>query len=260
MSTRPAAVAGSFYSDDPDDLARNVDGMLFEAGENRSGKSPKALISPHAGFIYSGPTAACGYALLNAEKISRVILLGPTHRVLLSGLVLPEADAFETPLGSVELDHEGMQQALGLTQVSIEASSHAFEHSLEVQLPFLQQKLNQFTLIPFAVGEARPEVVAEVLDLLWGGEETLIVISSDLSHYLPYEEAKKTDAETADIIIRMQPTVSHEQACGAAPINGLLACREKHSLTPEMIDLRNSGDTAGPRNKVVGYGAFAFYE
>jgi len=260
MSTRPAAVAGSFYSDNPNDLARNVDGMLFEVGKTQRDRSPKALISPHAGFIYSGPTAACGYALLNGEKINRVVLMGPTHRVLLSGLALPEADAFETPLGSIELDRDSMNKALGLTQVSIEASSHAFEHSLEVQLPFLQRKLNQFTLIPFAVGQARPEIVAEVLDLLWGGEETLIVISSDLSHYHPYEIAKKIDAETADNIMQMQPTISHEQACGAAPINGLLACRENHPLTPEIVDLRNSGDTAGPRNQVVGYGAFAFYE
>ena len=260
MITRPAAVAGSFYPDDPDVLARNVDAMLFEAGEAQAEKSPKALIAPHAGYIYSGPTAACGYALLNADKIRRVVLLGPTHRVPISGLALPEADAFETPLGSIELDRDGMNSVEHLTQVTIEGSSHTFEHSLEVHLPFLQRKLNQFTLIPFTVGRARPETVAEALDLLWGGEETLIVISSDLSHYHPYETARQIDAETADTIIRMEPTISHEQACGAAPINGLLACTEKHPLKSKLIDLRNSGDTAGPRDQVVGYGAFAFYE
>jgi AmmeMemoRadiSam system protein B len=260
MITRPAAVAGSFYPDNPDVLARSVDTMLSEVRNTQADKSPKALIAPHAGYIYSGPTAACAYALLNTEKITRVVLMGPTHRVLLAGLALPEADAFETPLGSIELDHDSMEKVQGLTQVSVEASSHTFEHSLEVHLPFLQRKLNRFTLIPFAVGQARPEIVAEVLDQLWGGEETLIVISSDLSHYHPYEMAKKIDAETAEAIIRMEPTISHEQACGATPINGLLACAEKHPLRPELIDLRNSGDTAGPRNQVVGYGAFAFYE
>jgi len=260
MITRPAAVAGSFYPDDPDVLARNVDAMLFEAGEAQAEKSPKALIAPHAGYIYSGPTAACGYALLNANKISRVVLLGPTHRVLLYGLALPEADAFETPLGSIELDRDCMEKAQHLAQVSVEGSSHAFEHSLEVHLPFLQRKLNQFTLVPFAVGQARPAMVAEVLDLLWGGEETLILISSDLSHYHAYETARQIDAETADAIIRMESTISHEQACGATPINGLLACAEKHPLKPKLIDLRNSGDTAGPHDQVVGYGAFAFYE
>ncbi len=260
MITRPAAVAGSFYPDSPDTLARNVDAMLFEAGETQTGKSPKALIAPHAGYIYSGPTAASAYALLNAEKITRVVLMGPTHRVLLAGLALPEADAFETPLGSIELDRDGMEQVQNLAQVSVEASSHAFEHSLEVQLPFLQRKLNRFTLIPFAVGRAQPEVVAEVLNLLWGEEETLIVISSDLSHYHPYEMARKIDTETAEAIIRLEPIITHEQACGATPINGLLACREKHPLRPELIDLHNSGDTAGPQDRVVGYGAFAFYE
>ncbi|MDT8376312.1 MAG: AmmeMemoRadiSam system protein B [Mariprofundaceae bacterium] len=260
MKVRHPAVAGSFYPDSPNVLARSVDAMLFEAGEAQPGRSPKALIVPHAGYIYSGPTAACGYALLDAEKITRVILLGPTHRVLLSGLALPEADAFETPLGIVELDQNGMAQVQHLAQVTVEGSCHVFEHSLEVHLPFLQRKLNRFTLVPFAVGQARPEMVAEVLDLLWGGEETLIVISSDLSHYHPYETARRIDAETADAIIRMQPTISHEQACGATPINGLLACTGKHPLRPELIDLRNSGDTAGPRDQVVGYGAFAFYE
>jgi len=260
MIIRPAAVAGSFYPDSPDVLARSVDTMLSEAGETEPETTPKALIAPHAGYIYSGPTAACGYALLNADKIRRVVLLGPTHRVPISGLALPEADAFETPLGTIELDRDGMNSVECLAQITFEGSSHAFEHSLEVHLPFLQRKLNRFTLIPFTVGRARPDMVAEVLGLLWGGEETLIVISSDLSHYHPYETARQIDAETADTIIRMEPTISHEQACGATPINGLLACTEKHPLKPKLIDLRNSGDTAGPKDQVVGYGAFAFYE
>jgi len=260
MIIRPAAVAGSFYPDSPDVLARSVDTMLREAGNSAADKSPKALISPHAGHIYSGPTAACGYARINAKTVTRVVMMGPTHRVAIYGLALPEADAFETPLGSIELDRDGMERVKQLPQVSIETRSHALEHSLEVQLPFLQRTLGQFTLIPFAVGEARPEMVAEVLDLLWGGEETLIIISSDLSHYHPYETARKMDTETADSILQMRPTISHEQACGATPINGLLACREKHPLKPEIVDIRNSGDTAGPRDQVVGYGSFAFYE
>ncbi len=260
MKVRPPAVAGSFYPDNPDVLAHNIDEMLCEVGENGHGKSPKALIAPHAGYIYSGPTAACAYALLDADRVRRIILLGPAHHVLLSGLALPEADAFETPLGIIQLDRDAMQSIQDMGQVCSDSSCHALEHSLEVHLPFLQHRLGNFTLLPLVVGQARPELVAEVLDRLWGGEETAIIISSDLSHFYPYETARKIDADTAACILKMEPVITHEQACGATPINGLLACTNKHLLTAELIDLRNSGDTAGPHNQVVGYGAFAFTE
>lgn len=260
MRVRPPAVAGSFYPDDPDTLVRNIDEMLFEVDESVHRKSPKALIVPHAGYIYSGPTAASAYMLLEPEKVERVVLLGPTHRVLLSGLALPDVDAFETPLGRVRLDRDARRQLEGLNQVHIDNSSHASEHSLEVHLPFLQRVLKNFTLVPLAVGEAYPEDVAEVLDRLWGGEETVIVISSDLSHFHPYEIAQRLDAQTIESILGMETAINHEQACGATPINGLLASLNRHPLTPEVIDFRNSGDTAGPRDQVVGYTAIAFYE
>jgi len=260
MKTRPAAVAGSFYPDDPVVLTRSIDEMFFEVNGHTHNTSPKALIAPHAGYIYSGPTAACAYALLNAEKVKRVILLGPTHRVLISGLALPGTDAFKTPLGIIKLDQDAIQSIQSMLQVSTDNHTHALEHSLEVHLPFLQRKLGDFTLVPLAVGQARPEMVAEVLDRLWGGEETVIIISSDLSHFHAYERAQKIDAVTTESILKMEPIITHEQACGATPINGLLTYAKKHQLKCELIDLHNSGDTAGPRDRVVGYGAFAFYE
>jgi len=259
MKVRHAAVAGSFYPDDPDALNRNVDAMLFEVDESVHTKSPKALIAPHAGYIYSGPTAAAAYSLLEPDKVKRVVLLGPTHRVLLSGLAVPDVDAFETPLGKVSLDKDAIRQIIDLDQVHVDNDSHAYEHSLEVHLPFLQRRLNNFKLIPLAVGQARPEHISEVLDLLWGGEETVIIISSDLSHFHSYESARKMDLETVETIINRTQNISHEQACGATPINGLLAAMVKHPLTPKLIDFRNSGDTAGPRDQVVGYASIAFY-
>ncbi|MDX8403535.1 MAG: AmmeMemoRadiSam system protein B [Mariprofundaceae bacterium] len=260
MKVRPAAVAGSFYPDDADALARNIDEMFFEVDESAHPMSPKALIAPHAGYIYSGPTAACAYALLDPDKIKRVILLGPTHRVLISGLAMPNVHAFKTPLGSIPLDTDAMRSVDAMSQICRDDDSHALEHSLEVHLPFLQRRLGNFKLIPFTVGQTRAEMVAEVLNRLWGGDETVIIISSDLSHFHSYETAKQLDAETTRSILSMEPTITHDQACGATPINGLLSCIKKHPLTPKLIDCRNSGDTAGPRDRVVGYGAFAFYE
>jgi AmmeMemoRadiSam system protein B len=260
MKVRHPAVAGSFYPDDPDALARNVDEMFFEVDESAHAMSPKALIAPHAGYIYSGPTAASVYSLLDPEIVERVILLGPTHRVLLSGLALPDVDAFETPLGKVPLDSAAIHSIKDLSQVHIDSNSHALEHSLEVHLPFLQRRLKHFTLVPLAVGQVHSALVAEVLDKLWGDKETVIIISSDLSHFHPYEAAQRIDATTIETILNMNPVITHEQACGATPINGLLACMDKHPLTPKLIDFHNSGDTAGPRNQVVGYAALAFYE
>ena len=260
MNIRPAAVAGMFYPGDPAELARDVRTMLADA--NVQALRPKALIAPHAGYIYSGPVAASAYALLApiAKQIRRVVLLGPTHRVAVHGLALPGAEAFDTPLGRVEIDLDAARQIAHLPQVTVSPQAHALEHSLEVHLPFLQTVLPQFKLLPLAVGMATPEEVAEVLEILWGGPETLLVISSDLSHYLPYNIAKQVDGATADAILHLKVPVSHEQACGGTPVNGLMLAARRHGLTSHLLDLRNSGDTAGPRDQVVGYGAFAFTE
>jgi MEMO1 family protein len=260
MNIRPAAVAGMFYPGDPAELARDVRAMLADADVRAL--HPKALIAPHAGYIYSGPVAASAYALLApiAGQIKRVVLLGPTHRVAVRGLALPGADAFDTPLGRVEIDLAAAQQIAHLPQMTMSPQAHALEHSLEVQLPFLQTLLPNFKLLPLAVGMATPEEVAEVLETLWGGPETLILISSDLSHYLPYNTAKEVDDATADAILHLKVPVTHEQACGGTPVNGLMLAAQRHGLAPHLLDLRNSGDTAGPRDQVVGYGAFAFTE
>lgn len=255
---RPPAVAGLFYPGDSKALAREVSDLLRAA--HTGSMNPKALIVPHAGYIYSGPTAASAYAVLAplASVIRRVILLGPTHRVPVRGLALPGVSSFSTPLGDVQIDTEGAQRLLKLPQVTVNAGSHAQEHALEVQLPFLQTVLSKFTLLPLAVGMASPDQVAEVLEAVWGGNETLIVVSSDLSHYLPYEQARKMDTVTAHAILRLEGDLDHEQACGATPINGLVLAARRHHLIPTLLDLRNSGDTAGSRDGVVGYAAFAF--
>jgi AmmeMemoRadiSam system protein B len=257
---RPAAVAGMFYPDQAIDLARDVRALLAYAESHAPQLIPKALIVPHAGYIYSGPVAASAYALLKplASAIRRVVLLGPTHRVAVKGLALPGADAFATPLGIVTIDQEAANQITALSQVTVSLQAHALEHSLEVQLPFLQTLLTDFKLLPLAVGMASAEEVAEVLEILWGGPETLIVISSDLSHFQSYTSAQRTDSATAQAILDLRLPLSHEQACGGAPINGLLLAARRHNLSPQLLDLRNSGDTAGPRDSVVGYGAFAF--
>ena len=259
MNIRPAAVSGMFYPGDPGVLSKHVEAMLADAKPRAI--RPKVLIAPHAGYIYSGPVAASAYSLLKpfASQISRVVLLGPTHRVAVRGLALPGSDAFDTPLGRVMVDPDAIRKIAGLPQVTVSAQAHALEHSLEVHLPFLQSVLKSFMLLPLAVGMASAEEVAGVLETLWGGEETLIVISSDLSHYLPSPVAQRIAHETADAILHGQ-AVSHEQACGGTPINGLLLAARSHHLTPYLLDLRNSGDTAGSRDRVVGYGAFAFTE
>jgi MEMO1 family protein len=255
---RPPAVAGMFYPDDGAVLRRDVMAML--AGCPVAGPVPKAIIAPHAGYIYSGPVAARVYARLAplAGLVSRVVLLGPVHRVWVPGLALPGVEAFDTPLGRVFLEAESVAALAGFPQVETNAAAHAMEHSLEVQLPFLQTVLGDFKLVPLVVGGASPEAVAEVLEALWGGPETLVVVSSDLSHFLPYAEARDLDASTADAIMRLDGHLVGERACGAHPVNGLLLAARRHGLTPHQIDLRNSGDTAGDKQRVVGYGAFAF--
>jgi hypothetical protein len=260
---RHAAVAGAFYPGDARTLRNSVDSMLATAPAPEPGSNPpKALIVPHAGYIYSGPIAASAYALLAPLRgvVKRVVLLGPVHRVPVRGLALPGMDSFATPLGLVPLDLAAMEGISALPQVVESAAAHAREHSLEVQLPFLQTMLDEFSLVPLAVGDATAREVAEVLEMLWGGPETLILISSDLSHFLPYATARHVDNATAQAILELALLVSHEQACGGTPVNGLLLAARHHHLQPRLLDLRNSGDTAGDRSQVVGYGAFAFFE
>lgn len=261
---RRPAVAGSFYPEDAQALSLRVLAMLEAAPTCTDAATdvPKALIVPHAGYVYSGSTAALAYArLAHAHAtIRRVVLLGPVHRVPVRGLALSNACAFATPLGSVPLDQEAITSLSGLRQVVISPQAHALEHSLEVQLPFLQSVLDDFTLVPLAVGDATPEEVAQVLDVLWGGPETLIVVSSDLSHFLPYGSAQAVDQATVQTILDLQPTVSHDQACGGTPINGLLLAAKKHHLQPSLLGLCNSGDAGTDKARVVGYAAFAFLE
>jgi AmmeMemoRadiSam system protein B len=260
---RPTAVAGSFYPGQATVLASDVAALLKAAAPPAGARAPKALIVPHAGYIYSGAVAAHAYALLQsaAQRITRVVLLGPAHRVALRGLALPAADGFVTPLGSVEIDADAKRAVAALPQVSTSADAHAWEHSLEVQLPFLQTILKKFSLLPLVVGDATPDEVAEVLDGVWGGPETLLVISSDLSHYLSYEDAHQMDKRTVHSILSLDDMpLDHEQACGATPINGFILAARRHGLRAYLLDLRNSGDTAGSRDRVVGYAAIAFHE
>ena len=257
---RPPAVAGMFYPGDAATLRRDVRALLAEAAP--APLHAKAIIAPHAGYIYSGAVAAHAYALLGAraDSIRRVVLLGPVHRVWVPGLALPGADAFDTPLGRVRVDAQAVAAIADLPQVDVRPDAHALEHSLEVQLPFLQSVLRDFTLVPLAVGGASPAQVAEVLDRLWGGDETLIVVSSDLSHFLGYDAARQVDADTCAAILALDTHLVGEQACGAHPVNGLLLAARRRGLTPHLLDRRNSGDTAGDRHRVVGYAAFAFTE
>jgi AmmeMemoRadiSam system protein B len=250
-----------FYPDSAPRLSREAGAMLAGVAGAPADR-PKALIVPHAGYVYSGPVAASAFALLTNWKdtIRRVLLLGPTHRVAVRGLALPDCDAFATPLGRVPIDQEAAAAIRDLPQIVVSDPAHRLEHSLEVEIPFLQVVLDEFSLLPLAVGEASPDAVAEALDRLWGGPETLIVVSSDLSHYLPYEDARQIDAETARQIGHLDPIINHYQACGATPVNGLLLAARKRGLQVRQLDLRNSGDTAGDRRQVVGYGAFAFFE
>lgn len=264
--TRPPAVAGAFYPADPATLRRDVQAYL-DAAENRApdahARPPKAIIVPHAGYVYSGPVAAAAYAQLLAlkGKIERVVLLGPCHRVAVMGLALSSAEYFTTPLGDVAIDHTLDDMLLALPQVGVFDATHTQEHSLEVQLPFLQTVLGSFKLLPMVVGDATPAQVADVLERVWGGAETLIVISSDLSHYLDYDRARAIDLQTCRAIEHLDAhAIGQTQACGRVPVKGLLEVAERKGLHVETLDLRNSGDTAGSRDRVVGYGAWAFWE
>lgn len=273
---RSPAVAGMFYPGNARELHASVEALLAEAAVGGSlpkghtvhpctaplgsVQSPKAIIAPHAGYIYSGPVAASVYVRLKPLRgtIQRVVLLGPSHRVGFEGLAVSSADYYETPLGRIAIDKAAVALLDGLRQVRVFDAAHAQEHSLEVHLPFLQTVLGEFRLVPIVVGDADPAQVAEVLERLWGGPETLIVVSSDLSHYHDYDSARRQDAATTRAIEQLRfEDIGYDDACGRAPVSGLLHYARTHGLTVRTIDLRNSGDTAGDRSRVVGYGAYA---
>jgi MEMO1 family protein len=260
MRLRKPAVAGSFYPAQPDRLRRQVLELLTDA-RTASKIPPKALITPHAGYVYSGRIAALAFATLfdSAPTFARIVLIGPAHYVSVRGVALPTADAFETPFGRVPVDHDGFNEIKELPFVSRNDAAHAPEHSLEVELPFLQIVLPSFSLLPLLVGDATAHEVAQVLARLWSGPETLLVISSDLSHYHSYETARRLDATTAAAIENGDwASLGPGQACGYLPIAGLLIEANRRNLKARRLSLCNSGDTASPRDKVVGYGAWMF--
>jgi AmmeMemoRadiSam system protein B len=262
MSIRQAAVSGLFYPEDPETLRHSLRDYLAQAPA-ASGEPPKALIVPHAGYIYSGPVAATAFARLAGARdtVRRVVLLGPSHRVPFYGLAVSGDSSYRTPLGDIPLDQEAVQELMALPQVVKLDAAHANEHSLEVQLPFLQYLLGDFVLLPLVVGDADGPQVAEVLERVWGGPETLIVISSDLSHYHDYATAQRMDRATSEAIVGLHPErLGYEDACGRIPVVGLLNLAKQRGLGGELLDLRNSGDTAGDKQRVVGYGAYAFSE
>ena len=259
---RPPAVAGIFYPLDAAELRRTVTGFIEGCPRAATVRQPKALIVPHAGYAYSGPVAGCAYRRLrdSGARIRHVVLLGPTHRVPLRGLAVPSLDGFDTPLGPVPIDAAGRQRLRELGLAGITDAPHAAEHSLEVQLPFLQTVLDDFDLLPIAAGLAPTDLVARALDAVWGGDDTLVVVSSDLSHYHPSDEARTLDSATTSTILQRRSDLSDEQACGARGINGLMQVARQRGLTVEVLDQRNSGDTAGDRARVVGYGSYALFE
>lgn len=257
MNDRHPAVAGTFYPANPKFLHQMLDQYLDDTEMGH--KVPKAIIVPHAGYVYSGPIAATAYARLRQAKdqVTRVVIIGPSHRVSFRGMAVSSAETFSTPLGHIPVDEEAVQLVAQLPFVQYMDQAHTFEHSLEVQLPFLQETLNDFKIVPIVAGDASPEQVAQVIEALWGGDETLIVISSDLSHYHDYATAKKLDQLTSKRIERQQyELLTGEAACGKVPVSGLLKVARDKSLSVKAIDLRNSGDTAGDKSRVVGYGAY----
>lgn len=260
LTARPAAVAGLFYPRDPDELGATLNALL--AAPQATPKLPRALIVPHAGYEYSGPIAGRAYGSLGPEarSLRRVVLLGPSHREWFRGLAVPTAQAFATPLGVMRVDAAAVITLRRLDAVVVSDAPHALEHSLEVQLPFLQRLAPAAEIVPIVAGDAKPADVEAVIGALWGGAETLIVVSSDLSHYHSYAAARALDAATAQAILEGRGDLSGEEACGSIVINGLARVVRNRGLRAELLDLRNSGDTAGDRRRVVGYGAFAFYD
>lgn len=259
---RPPAVAGMFYPGTAPELRSEISRLLGSVSGG-DGPVPKAVIAPHAGYRFSGAIAAEAYARFKPARdiIKRVILLGPCHRVAVRGLAAPSAEFFSTPLGDVPVDREAIRSISDLPQVSEFDETHAEEHSLEVHLPFLQEVLDDFSLVPLVVGDSTNAEVAEVLEALWGSDETAIVISSDLTHYLDYDTAREADQRTCKAIENLDPdAIGRDQACGRVPVKGLLTIAARKRMNVETVDLRNSGDTAGPKDRVVGYGAWVFEE
>jgi MEMO1 family protein len=259
---RPPTVAGRFYPDRPDRLRAAVEGFLADAEARPAERAPKAVIAPHAGYVYSGPVAGRAFAALRAgaAKIRRVVVIGPAHFVPIRGVAVPSARAFRTPLGDVPVDRAALEAVRELPQVQLVDAPHQPEHALEVELPFLQAIFGEFSLVPLVAGRAQPSEIAEVLAQLWGGDETAIVVSSDLSHYYDYAKAQRRDAATAAAIEALDPSLGPDDACGHLPIAGLLIEAKRGGLKALRLDLRNSGDTAGPKDQVVGYGAWAFHD
>lgn len=258
---RPPAVAGMFYPSRADTLRMEVERYIAHGHTPKPLPTTKALIAPHAGYPYSGPVAGSAYACVagHAATISRVIILGPSHRVAFNGVACSGAGAFNTPLGEVPVDQQANHEISALPFVSTNDRAHRDEHSLEVHLPFLQCALDEFDIVPLVVGNASAQMIHRLLDILWGNKETLIVISSDLSHYLPYEDARRIDRITSDAIEQLAPEkIDFNQACGALPVQGLLLAAKQRGLKASTVDLRNSGDTAGDKTSVVGYGAYVF--
>ena len=255
MNIRPPAVAGTFYPAHPGELEHAVNGLLGDS--DAASQPPRALIAPHAGYVYSGPVAASAYRLIRgADAIRRVVLLGPSHHVPFDGIAVSRAEAYATPLGTVPLDGPAIERILDLPHVLLLEQAHGPEHSLEVHLPFLQVALGDFSLVPLVIGRAGPDAIADVLELFWTDDASLIVVSSDLSHYLSYEDARTVDAATASAIMDRNDALTGEQACGCNGINGLMRLARRHGLKVRELDRRTSGDTAGPRDHVVGYGAW----
>lgn len=260
-SIRIPAVAGVFYPAQTEELRAMVQQFLQTAKITEE-VVPKAVIAPHAGYIYSGSVAATIYAKIQAARnyIKKVVLLGPSHRVPLKGLAVPSSHYFATPLGKIALDTVGIESLLTLPQVTISEQAHLQEHSLEVQLPFLQEVLADFVLLPLVVGHATSIEVSEVLEKLWGNDETLIVVSSDLSHYYNAQTAQRLDQLTSQAIENLRPEqIAYEQACGRNAINGLLVSARRHKMRARTIHLCHSGDTTGHKDRVVGYGAYVFH-
>ncbi len=259
-AVRPPAVAGLFYPADPVELRAAVNAHLCEA--EHLGIRPKALIVPHAGYVYSGAVAATAYRQImdRTSDIHRVAVLGPSHRVPFTGLAVPATAAFRTPLGDVAIDTVAIDRLAALPRVQVLNQAHTHEHSLEVHLPFLQVILDDFTLVPLVVGNVSSADVAAVLNAVWDDEETLVVVSSDLSHYHSYDSARRIDAETLGAIKRLDSGfIGPERACGCHPINGLLRLVAEKKLGVRVLDSCNSGDTAGDRSTVVGYAACAVF-
>lgn len=255
---RTPAVAGILYPADAVELGRAVAALLSRAPQSEP-RSPKALIVPHGGLRHSGRVAARAFRALDASTISRVVVAGPAHRQPLDGIALPEADAFASPLGTVPVDVFGSAALLSLPWVRRADLPHRREHALEMQLPFLQLVLARFTLLPMLVGRVSAELVAAALRRVWGGPETLVVVTTDLSQHRPYADARQRDRSTAERIVRREPGLAPDCACGGTIVDALLLVAREHGLAPELLELSNSGDSGGDVRRVVGYGAFGFY-